>query len=107
MADSAQRADLVRGCGAAGEAGYRQMDAYTPFPMEAVFEALGLHRNAMPLLVLCGGILGCVGGLRLCYWGSVVAYPPNVGGRPVFSLPAVIPGTLEGPILAPAPFRLL
>ena len=75
------------------------MDAYTPFPMEAVFEALGLHRNAMPLLVLCGGILGCVGGLGLCYWVSVVAYPLNVGGRPFFSLPAFIPVTFECTIL--------
>src|SRR5256885_2758364 len=104
MADSAQRADLVRGCGAAGEAGYRQMDAYTPFPMEAVFEALGLHRNAMPLLVLCGGILGCVGGLGLCYWVSVVAYPLNVGGRPFFRLPAFLPVTFEITVLDAAMF---
>ena len=107
MAEFDSPADLVRACRAAREAGYRQMDAYTPFPMEAVFEALGLHRNAMPLLVLCGGILGCVGGLGLCYWVSVVAYPLNVGGRPFFSLPAFIPVTFECTILAAALFAVL
>jgi hypothetical protein len=107
MAEFDSPAELVRACRAAREAGYRQMDAYTPFPMEAVFEALGLHRNAMPLLVLCGGILGCVGGLGLCYWVSVVAYPLNVGGRPFFSLPAFIPVTFECTILAAALFAVL
>jgi len=107
MAEFDSPADLVRACRAAREAGYRQMDAYTPFPMEAVFEALGLHRNAMPLLVLCGGLLGCVGGLGLCYWVSVVAYPLNVGGRPFFSLPAFIPVTFECTILAAALFAVL
>ena len=107
MAEFDSPADLVRACRAAREAGYRQMDAYTPFPMEAVFEALGLHRNAMPLLVLCGGILGCVGGLGLCYWVSVVAYPLNVGGRPFFSLPAFIPVTFECTILVAALFAVL
>ena len=107
MAEFDSPADLVRACRAAREAGYRQMDAYTPFPMEAVFEALGLHRNAMPLLVLCGGLLGCVGGLGLCYWVSVVAYRLIVGGRPFFSLPAFIPVTFECTILAAALFAVL
>ena len=107
MAEFDQPAELVRACRAAREAGYRRMDAYTPFPMEAVFEALGLHRNAMPFIVLCGGVLGCVGGLSLCYWVSVVAYPLNVGGRPFFSLPAFIPVTFECTILVAALFAVL
>src|ERR1051325_6783694 len=107
MAEFDQPAELVRACRAAREAGYRRMDAYTPFPMEAVFEALGLHRNAMPFIVLCGGILGCVGGLSLCFWVSVVAYPLNVGGRPFFSLPAFIPVTFECTILVAALFAVL
>src|ERR1051325_5093086 len=107
MAEFDRPGELVRACRAAREAGYRRMDAYTPFPMEAVFEALGLHRNAMPFIVLCGGILGCVGGLSLCYWVSVVAYPLNVGGRPFFSLPAFIPVTFECTILVAALFAVL
>jgi hypothetical protein len=107
MAEFDKPADLVRACRAAREAGYRRMDAYTPFPMEAVFEALDLDRNAMPLIVLCGGILGGLAGLGLQYWVSVVAYPLNVGGKPFFSLPAFIPVTFELAILIAALFAVL
>jgi len=102
MAEFDKPADLVHACRAAREAGYRQMDAYTPFPMEAVFEALELHKNEMPLIVLCGGILGAIGGLTLEWWVSVVAYPLNVAGKPFFSLPQFIPVMFECTILAAA-----
>jgi hypothetical protein len=107
MAEFDKPGDLVRACRAAREAGYRRMDAYTPFPMEAVFDALGLHRNAMPLIVLIGGILGGTGGLLLQYWVSAVAYPLNIGGKPFFSLPAFIPVTFELTILIAALFAVL
>ena len=102
MAEFEKPADLVRACRAAREAGYQRMDAYTPFPIEAVFEALDLHRNALPLIVLCGGILGGIGGLSLQYWASAIAYPLNIGGKPFFSLPAFIPITFECTILLAA-----
>jgi ActD protein len=70
--------------------------------MEAVFEALDLHKNAMPVIVLIGGILGGIGGLSLEYWASAIAYPLNIGGKPFFSLPAFIPVTFECTILAAA-----
>ena len=106
MAEFDHPADLVRACRGAREAGYRNMDAYTPFPIEAVSDALGLHKNAMPLIVLCGGILGGFGGLGLQYWTSAIAYPLNVGGRPFFSLPAFIPITFECTILLAAIFAV-
>ena len=102
MAEFDKPADLVRACRAAREAGYRRMDAHTPFPIEAVFDALGLHRNAMPLIVLIGGILGGSGGMLLQYWCSAIAYPLNIGGKPFFSLPAFIPVTFECTILLAA-----
>jgi hypothetical protein len=102
MAEFDQPADLVRACRAARAAGYRRLDAYTPFPMEAVFEALDLHRNAMPLIVLCGGIFGAIGGLALQYWVSVDAMPIIVDGKPLFSLPQFIPVIFECTILAAA-----
>jgi hypothetical protein len=102
MAEFDKPSDLVRACRVARESGYRRMDAYTPFPIEAVFEALGLHRNEMPMIVLCAGILGGLGGLSLEYWVSVVAYPLNVGGKPFFSLPAFMPVTFECAILVAA-----
>ena len=83
-------------------AGYRQMDAYTPFPIEEVSEALGAHRNRVPLLVLLGGLFGAVGGYALLYWTSVIDYEINVGGRPFHSWPAFIPITFETTVLCAA-----
>jgi len=94
--------DLVAAAHAAREAGYRKMDAYSPFPIEELAEALGFHYNRLPLLVLIGGIVGGVSGFALQYWTSVVAYPINVGGRPLLSWPSFIPATFETTILGAA-----
>ena len=79
--------------------GYRKMDAYTPFPVEEVWEALGHHHNHVPLIVLLGGVMGGIGGYLLQYYTSVIDYPLNVGGRPFHSWPAFIPPTFETAIL--------
>ncbi|MBI4528563.1 MAG: DUF3341 domain-containing protein [Deltaproteobacteria bacterium] len=82
--------------------GYRRMDAYSPFPVDGLAEALGFRKTGLPLIVLAGGILGCIGGFYLQYWVSVVDYPLNIGGRPLNSWPAFIPVTFELTILAAA-----
>lgn len=86
---------------ASGE-GFKRMDAYTPFPVEGLAEAIGFHRTRIPLIVLIGGIIGCVGGFYLQYWVAVIDYPINVGGRPLNSWPAFIPVTFEMTILVAA-----
>jgi hypothetical protein len=78
--------------------GFTRMEAYTPFPMHAVNEALG-HKNDLPKYVLAGGVLGAVVGFGLQYYASVVHYPMNVGGRPLNSWPSFIPVTFELTIL--------
>ena len=88
-------------------AGYRQVDAYTPYPIEEVWEELGHHHSKVPLLVLIGGILGGSGGFALCYWTSVIDYPLNIGGRPFNSWPAFIPPTFECTILVAGIFAVL
>jgi hypothetical protein len=80
-------------------AGYRKMDAYSPFPIEPVWEALGVHDRPVSFFVLCGGIVGMVSGFALCYWVSTIAYPLNIGGRPYNSWPSFIPVTFELTIL--------
>jgi len=80
-------------------AGYRKMDAYSPFPIEPVWEAMGVHDRPVSFFVLCGGILGMFSGFGLCYWVSTMAYPLNVGGRPYNSWPSFIPVTFELTIL--------
>ena len=82
--------------------GYRRMDAYTPFPIEELTDALGFHHTKLPLIVLIGGLVGCIGGFALQYWASTTAYPINVGGRPMNSWPMFIPVTFELTILVAA-----
>ena len=82
--------------------GYRRMDAYSPFPIEELHEALGQPPTRLPLIVLIGGLVGCVAGYSLQYWVSVVENPLNVGGKPLHSWPAFIPVTFETTILVAA-----
>jgi hypothetical protein len=89
------------------EAGYRKVDAYSPFPIEELGEALGLHHSRLPLVVLLGGLTGLACGFGLQYWAATIAYPFNVGGRPPFSWPAFIPPTFETTILFAAASAVL
>jgi hypothetical protein len=84
------------------EAGYRRIEAYTPFPVEGLSEALALKRNNVPLITLIGGLTGGLGGFFFQYWVNVLAYPLNIGGRPLNSWPAFIPVTFELTVLGAA-----
>ena len=90
---------LVAATRKAHDAGYRKMDAYAPFPIEELTEALGSHHSKLPLLVLVGGLLGCLAGFGLQYWVSAIEYPMNIAGRPLNSWPMFIPVTFEMTIL--------
>jgi ActD protein len=82
--------------------GFRRMDAYTPFPVDELAEALGFRKTVVPLIVLIGGLIGCIGGFYMQYWIAVIDYPLNVGGRPLNSWPSFIPVTFELTILIAA-----
>jgi len=99
MAEFETPTDLVRACKAAYAEGYRDMDAYSPFPIEEASEAIGFHKSAVPLITLIGGILGGTSGFALQYWINVIAYPLNIGGKPYNSWPAFIVPTFEMTIL--------
>jgi hypothetical protein len=102
MAEFDSAGDLLDAARRAYEAGYRRLDAYSPFPVHGLAEAIGFRRTRLPYLVLLGGLVGGLGGYYLQYWVSVIDYPLNVGGRPLHSWPAFIPVTFELIILVAA-----
>jgi ActD protein len=80
-------------------AGYRKIDAYSPFPLEELSEAIGFHKNGVALVCLVGGLLGCTGAFTLQWWINTISYPVNIGGRPFNSWPSFIIVTFEMTIL--------
>lgn len=94
--DSAQA--LVDAAHKTHEAGYKKIDAYSPFPIEGLAEAIHV-RNDVPLVVLIGGIIGGLTGFFMQYWMAAVDYPLNIGGKPLNSWPAFIVITFEMTIL--------
>ena len=91
--------DIVVAARRTHEAGYKKIDAYSPFPIEELAEAIGFHHNGVALITLIGGLLGMCGGFMLQYWVSTISYPVNVAGRPLNSWPSFIPVTFEMTIL--------
>lgn len=99
MAEFDNPTALVNAARTAREQGYRKLDAYSPFPIEELSEALHLHKNKLPLIVLIGGILGGLTGYLLQYYVTVIYFPINIAGRPLHSWPAYIIITFELTIL--------
>ncbi len=91
--------DLIRAARQARLDGWRRLDCYTPYPVEEAAEAIGFHRNKVPLITLIGGLMGLVAMFLLQVWISVWAYPLNIGGRPTYSWPAFIVPAYEWTIL--------
>ncbi|HEX6624141.1 MAG TPA: DUF3341 domain-containing protein, partial [Pyrinomonadaceae bacterium] len=91
MAEFDNPTDVVNAAHSVHEAGYRRIDAYSPYPIEALSEAIGVHSTKLPIIVLIGGIIGGLAGYFLQYFTHVVDYPLIVGGKPFHSWPAFIP----------------
>ncbi len=99
LAEFLRPEQTVAAARAAYAAGYRQMDAYSPMPVNGLAEAIGFRRNRLPLVVLLSGLAGGITGLFMQWFSSVIHYPIIVGGRPFASWPAFIPVTFELTIL--------
>lgn len=91
--------DLVAAASRAYDAGYRKFDAYTPYPVEGLAEAMHLRGSILPYVILAGGVTGALTGILMQAFATGIDYPLNIGGRPLFSWPAYIPITFELTIL--------
>ncbi|MBL8181758.1 MAG: DUF3341 domain-containing protein [Blastocatellia bacterium] len=99
MAEFDTPTQLVDAANRVREAGFKKTDAFSPFPLHEIDEALGIKRSILPYMIFASGITGLLGGLGLVYFVHVIDYPIIVGGRPHFSLPAFIPPMYELTIL--------
>src|SRR4051812_45338648 len=99
LAEYTDPEDLIAAAKRAHAEGYRNMDAYTPFPVHGLSDAVGFRRTKLPAIVLCGGLTGAIAGFGMQYIANVWHYPINIGGRPMNSWPAFIIPTFEMTIL--------
>jgi len=106
MGEFSSPEDLLAATKKAREAGYKHVEAYTPFPVEGLSEAVGFKWTAVPLLTLMGGLGGGMTGFGLQYWVAAITYPLNIGGRPLNSWPAFIPVTFELTVLGASIFAV-
>ena len=99
IAEFTSPAELTAAAEAARDAGFTEMDAFSPFPIHGLHEAVGMKTTGMSALVLGGGIIGGVAGFFMCWYANVISYPLNIGGKPFNSWPAFVPIMFELTIL--------
>ncbi len=99
MAEFGSASDLLAAAKTTHGSGYNDIEAYSPFPVHGLGEAIGFHKNYVPLAVLIAGCIGACVGYGLQYWVSAITYPINIGGRPLNSWPSFVIITFELTIL--------
>lgn len=99
MAEFDTPTQVVDAARAVREAGYTKTDAFSPFPIHEMDEALGIRRSILPYLVFAGGVAGLMLGIGLQVFVHYIDYPLNVGGRPYISIPSFVPASYELTIL--------
>lgn len=81
------------------EAGYTKLEAISPYPIHAMEEACAIKRSPIPYVTFVAGLMGLLAAVALTYYTSVIDWPINIGGKPLFSLPAFVPIIFELTIL--------
>lgn len=99
MAEYTDERELLEAARKVRDSGYTRTDAFTPFPVHGIEDALGIKPSVLPWLVLCAGLTGMCGAMLMQWWMNAVNYPYIISGKPYFSWPAFIPVTFETTIL--------
>ncbi len=99
MAEFDTATELVDAARSTRDAGYKRTDAFSPFPIHEIDEALGIKRSILPVLVFFGGITGLLSGVSLQVFVHYIDYPLNIGGRPYLSWLSFVPPSYELTIL--------
>jgi hypothetical protein len=90
---------LVAAARAAREFGYTRMDAYTPFPVHGIDEAIGIPRSPLGYIVAAFGTIGLLSAVFLIWWTGAIDYPLVIGGKPLFAVVPSIPIMFELTVL--------
>src|SRR5258708_24219344 len=77
MAEFETPGQLVAAARKTREAGFRNFDAYSPYPIHELDDAMDLHDNRVSTCTFIGGVLGAIGGFRLLCCGLLSSWPPH------------------------------
>ncbi len=99
LADYSTPDELLTGVREARKRGFTKIEAYTPFPIHGIDEAMGARRSKLGWVVLIGGLIGGSAALWLQWWTGAVAYPLVIAGKPLFAVEPSIPITFELTVL--------
>jgi hypothetical protein len=105
MAEFGRPEQLLDSVRKARQTGFRHMDAYTPFPIDGLAEELGFHDRRVPWLTLLGGLIGAAIGYGMQLYTNL-AYPINIGSRPLVATPAFLLITFELTVLLAVLFSI-
>ena len=102
LAEYGSPADLLRAAKVVRQAGFRNWDTYTPFPVHGIDQAMGIRPTILPWFVLGAGLSGLALATWLQWWTNSVDYRWLISGKPFWSIPANIPIMFELTVLLSA-----
>lgn len=76
-----------------------KLEAYTPYAIHGIDDALGLRRSPLGAMVMVMGIIGALTAVGFQYWVSAVDYPIVTGGKAPWSWEAFVPIMFEVTVL--------